>query len=293
MAGGWWLVAAGWSAVGGTYRPMMARTRPIGGVDVGYERGGLVASASLEPSGVDVGYERGGLVASASLEPSGFDEIVLKTSAIATVDQLIHHAHVVARQVAAAASTKPPAGKASKRSTDHSVTPRRGTSVSACRFVAVPGVTRSASPTPGSGSPGGIGCMVAAAAKVSTWGRPDGFPRHDRSLDPHAWAKYGVSYPVWFRMAGQIARHLSRRPRSGTGAHDPRAAPTMRHPRETSSRGERPKPDVIPGADEAGGRIARRTLFRCRSTTLRNGAQASIHQHEVVCWRQLASKRMK
>ncbi|GAA3427633.1 IS21-like element helper ATPase IstB [Streptosporangium sandarakinum] len=44
---------------------------------------------------VDAAYERRSLAVSSNLHPSGFDEIMPKTLATATVDRLLHHAHVV------------------------------------------------------------------------------------------------------------------------------------------------------------------------------------------------------
>lgn len=44
---------------------------------------------------VDTAYERKSLAVSSNLHPSGFDEIMPKTLATATVDRLLHHAHVV------------------------------------------------------------------------------------------------------------------------------------------------------------------------------------------------------
>lgn len=44
---------------------------------------------------VDAAYERRALAISSNLHPSGFDEIMPKTLATATVDRLLHHAHVV------------------------------------------------------------------------------------------------------------------------------------------------------------------------------------------------------
>ncbi|WP_020501489.1 ATP-binding protein, partial [Sciscionella marina] len=38
------------------------------------------------------------LAVSSNLHPSGFDEIMPKTLATATVDRLLHHAHVVVTQ---------------------------------------------------------------------------------------------------------------------------------------------------------------------------------------------------
>jgi DNA replication protein DnaC len=44
---------------------------------------------------VDAAYERRALAISSNLHPSGFDELMPKTIANATVDRLMHHAHVV------------------------------------------------------------------------------------------------------------------------------------------------------------------------------------------------------
>ena len=44
---------------------------------------------------VDAAYERRSLAVSSNLHPSGFDEIMPKTLATATVDRLLHHAHIV------------------------------------------------------------------------------------------------------------------------------------------------------------------------------------------------------
>jgi len=43
---------------------------------------------------VDAGYEKRSLVISSNLHPAGFDELMPKTLATATVDRLLHHAHV-------------------------------------------------------------------------------------------------------------------------------------------------------------------------------------------------------
>jgi DNA replication protein DnaC len=46
----------------------------------------------------DAAYERRALAVSSNLHPSGFDEIMPKTLATATVDRLLHHAHIVVTQ---------------------------------------------------------------------------------------------------------------------------------------------------------------------------------------------------
>ena len=43
---------------------------------------------------VDAAYERRSVAVSSNLHPSGFDEIMPKTLATATVDRLLHHAHI-------------------------------------------------------------------------------------------------------------------------------------------------------------------------------------------------------
>lgn len=43
---------------------------------------------------VDAAYERRSIAVSSSLHPSGFDELMSKTLATATVDRLLHHAHL-------------------------------------------------------------------------------------------------------------------------------------------------------------------------------------------------------
>ena len=47
---------------------------------------------------VDGAYEHRSLAISSNLHPCGFDEIMPKTLATATVDRLLHHAHVVVTQ---------------------------------------------------------------------------------------------------------------------------------------------------------------------------------------------------
>lgn len=47
---------------------------------------------------VDAAYERRSLAVSSNLHPSGFDEIMPKTLATATVDRLMHHAHLCLTQ---------------------------------------------------------------------------------------------------------------------------------------------------------------------------------------------------
>ncbi len=44
---------------------------------------------------VDAAYEKRAIAISSNLHPAGFDELISKTIANATVDRLMHHAHVV------------------------------------------------------------------------------------------------------------------------------------------------------------------------------------------------------
>jgi DNA replication protein DnaC len=44
---------------------------------------------------VDAAYEKRSVALSSNIHPSGFDELMPKTLATATVDRLLHHAHVI------------------------------------------------------------------------------------------------------------------------------------------------------------------------------------------------------
>ena len=59
---------------------------------------GLLAVAADAAEGlyrlVDAAYEKRSIAISSNLHPSGFDELMPKTLATATVDRLLHHAHV-------------------------------------------------------------------------------------------------------------------------------------------------------------------------------------------------------
>ena len=44
---------------------------------------------------VDAAYERRSVAVTSNLHPSGFDTIMSKTLATASVDRLLHHAHVI------------------------------------------------------------------------------------------------------------------------------------------------------------------------------------------------------
>ena len=44
---------------------------------------------------VDAAYERRSIALTSNIHPAGFDELMPKTLAAATVDRLLHHAHVL------------------------------------------------------------------------------------------------------------------------------------------------------------------------------------------------------
>ena len=44
---------------------------------------------------IDAAYEKRSIAISSNIHPSGFDELMPKTIATATVDRLLHHAHVL------------------------------------------------------------------------------------------------------------------------------------------------------------------------------------------------------
>jgi DNA replication protein DnaC len=44
---------------------------------------------------VDAAYEKRSIAISSNIHPSGFDELMPKTMATATIDRLLHHAHVI------------------------------------------------------------------------------------------------------------------------------------------------------------------------------------------------------
>ena len=44
---------------------------------------------------IDAAYEKRSIAISSNIHPSGFDELMPKTMATATVDRLLHHAHVI------------------------------------------------------------------------------------------------------------------------------------------------------------------------------------------------------
>jgi hypothetical protein len=44
---------------------------------------------------VDAAYQKRSIAISSNIHPSGFDELMPKTLATATIDRLLHHAHVI------------------------------------------------------------------------------------------------------------------------------------------------------------------------------------------------------
>lgn len=63
---------------------------------------------------VDAAYERRAIALSSNLHPSGFDELMPKTIANATVDRLMHHAHIVLTAGDSIRLTQATAGKGVK-----------------------------------------------------------------------------------------------------------------------------------------------------------------------------------
>ena len=60
---------------------------------------------------VDAAYEKRSIALSSNLHPAGFDELMPKTIANATVDRLLHHAHVVMTTVDSIRLTQAARGK--------------------------------------------------------------------------------------------------------------------------------------------------------------------------------------
>ena len=60
---------------------------------------------------IDAAYERRSVAVTSNLHPSGFDTIMPKTLATATVDRLLHHAHIVLTEGTSLRLTEATAGK--------------------------------------------------------------------------------------------------------------------------------------------------------------------------------------
>jgi len=73
---------------------------PVGMLDEliteGARRMLVAASDARDCRVVDAAYEKRSITLSSNLHPAGFDELMPKTIANATVDRLLHHAHLVA-----------------------------------------------------------------------------------------------------------------------------------------------------------------------------------------------------
>jgi transposase-like protein len=65
---------------------------------------------------VDAAYEKRSIAISSNIHPSGFDELMPKTMATATVDRLLHHAHVISNRRAVSSSPSSPPLSTSSRS---------------------------------------------------------------------------------------------------------------------------------------------------------------------------------
>jgi len=81
----------GRAAVDGTTAKAIAK---IAIDDIGMLPAGQAAAEALYRL-VDAAYERRSLILTSNLHPSGLDTIMPKTLATATVDRLLHHAHLV------------------------------------------------------------------------------------------------------------------------------------------------------------------------------------------------------
>ena len=78
--------------------------------DIGMLPAGLEAAEAFYRV-VDAAYERRSVAVTSNLHPSGFDTIMPKTLATATVDRLLHHAHVVLTEGASYRLAEATAGK--------------------------------------------------------------------------------------------------------------------------------------------------------------------------------------
>jgi DNA replication protein DnaC len=78
--------------------------------DIGMLPAGMEAAEAFYRV-VDAAYERRSVAVTSNLHPSGFDTIMPKTLATATVDRLLHHAHVVLTEGASYRLAEATAGK--------------------------------------------------------------------------------------------------------------------------------------------------------------------------------------
>ena len=75
---------------------------------------------------IDAAYEKRSIAISSNIHPSGFDELMPKTIATATVDRLMHHAHVLITDAAESYRlAQATAGKGSNRCPERDATPLR------------------------------------------------------------------------------------------------------------------------------------------------------------------------
>jgi len=82
------------SSVANAPSPKITRADLIVVDDIGMLPAGQAAAEALYRV-IDAAYERRSVAVTSNLHPSGFDTIMPKTLATATVDRLLHHAHVV------------------------------------------------------------------------------------------------------------------------------------------------------------------------------------------------------
>src|SRR5260370_23528590 len=81
--------------------------------DIGMLPAGQAAAEALYRL-VDAAYERRSLIVTSNLHPSGLDTIMPKTLATATVDRLLHHAHLVLTEGTSLRLAEATAGKTSQ-----------------------------------------------------------------------------------------------------------------------------------------------------------------------------------
>ena len=90
-------LSSAWAAVDGTTAKAIAKITRCDLItvdDIGMLPAGQGAAEALYRL-VDAAYERRSLIVTSNLHPSGLEIIMPKTLATATVDRLLHHAHLV------------------------------------------------------------------------------------------------------------------------------------------------------------------------------------------------------
>jgi superfamily II DNA or RNA helicase len=85
-------------ADGGRARFYTVVSRDTNDTDFAQRRQRFLAEQGYAYRLVDAAYERRSVAVSSNLHPAGFDELMPKTLATATVDRLLHHAHLCVTQ---------------------------------------------------------------------------------------------------------------------------------------------------------------------------------------------------